>query len=145
MNAKRRMGIRAPKPFDPKRGRKFETWLDRIEYYLMVTKCPDENRTACIPYFSTRSATSKRSTWVLQKRWTSVKQKTNFETNSRLKKRQRSRNKARSSQAVARQKHRSLCKRRKVNWASSISDRRPSLTRTYFYQTIHFRTSVGKV
>ena len=43
VKALRRMGIRAPKPFDPKRDRKFETWLDRTEYHLMVTKCPDED------------------------------------------------------------------------------------------------------
>ena len=48
VKALRRMGIRAPKPFDPKRDRKFETWLDRTEYHLMVTKCPDEDRTACL-------------------------------------------------------------------------------------------------
>ena len=41
VKALRRMGIRAPKPFVPKRDRKFETWLDRTEYHLMVTKCPD--------------------------------------------------------------------------------------------------------
>ena len=43
-----RIGIRAPKPFDPKRDRKFETWLDRTKYHLMITKCPDEDRTACL-------------------------------------------------------------------------------------------------
>ena len=48
VKALRRMAIRAPKPFDPKRDRKFETWLDRTEYHLMVTKCPDEDRTACL-------------------------------------------------------------------------------------------------
>ena len=48
MKALRRMGIRAAKPFDPKRDRKFETWLDRTEYHLMVTKCPDDDRTACL-------------------------------------------------------------------------------------------------
>ena len=48
VKALRRMGIRAPKPFDPRRDRKFETWLNRTEYHLMVTKCPDEDRTACL-------------------------------------------------------------------------------------------------
>ena len=48
VKALRRMGIRAPKPFDLKRDRKFETWLDRTEYHLMVTKCPEEDRTACL-------------------------------------------------------------------------------------------------
>ena len=42
------MGIRAPKPFDFKRDRKFETWLDPTEYHLLVTKFPDEDRTACL-------------------------------------------------------------------------------------------------
>ena len=42
------MGILAPKPFDSKRNRKFETWLDGTEYHLMVTKWPDDDRTVCL-------------------------------------------------------------------------------------------------
>ena len=39
------MGIKAPKHFDPKRDRNFETWLKRTEFHLEVIKCPEEDRT----------------------------------------------------------------------------------------------------
>ena len=39
------MGIKAPKHFDPKRDRNFETWLKRTEFHLGVIKCPEENKT----------------------------------------------------------------------------------------------------
>ena len=41
IKALRRMGIKAPKHFDPKRDRNFETWLKRTEFHLEVIKCPD--------------------------------------------------------------------------------------------------------
>ena len=34
INALRRMGIKAPKHFDPKKDRNFETWLKRTEFHL---------------------------------------------------------------------------------------------------------------
>ena len=45
IKALRRMGIKAPKHFDPKRDRNFETWLKRTEFHLEVIKCPEEDRT----------------------------------------------------------------------------------------------------
>ena len=45
IKALRRMGIKAPKHFDPKRDRNFETWLKQTEFHLEVIKCPEEDRT----------------------------------------------------------------------------------------------------
>ena len=45
IRALRRMGIKAQKHFDPKRGRNFETWLKRTEFHLEVIKCPEGEKT----------------------------------------------------------------------------------------------------
>ena len=45
IKALRRMGIKAPKHFDPKRDRNFETWLKRTEFHLEVIKCSEEDKT----------------------------------------------------------------------------------------------------
>ena len=45
IKALRRMVIKGPKQFDPKRDRNFETWLKRIEFHLKVIKCPEIDRT----------------------------------------------------------------------------------------------------
>ena len=42
----RRMGIKAPKPFDPKRDKNFEMWLERTEFHLKVNKCQEEDKTS---------------------------------------------------------------------------------------------------
>ena len=43
-----RMGIKAPKHFDPKRNKNFETWLERTEFHLSAIKCPDEDKTTSL-------------------------------------------------------------------------------------------------
>ena len=48
VKALRRMGIRSPRPFDPKKDRNFENWLDRTEFHLQVTKCPDADKTGSL-------------------------------------------------------------------------------------------------
>ena len=44
----RQMGIRPPRPFDPKKDRNFESWLERIEFHFEVTKCPPEDKTGSL-------------------------------------------------------------------------------------------------
>ena len=48
IKALRRMGIRAPKQFDPKRDKNFESWLERTEFHLVVNKCPEEDKTSSL-------------------------------------------------------------------------------------------------
>ena len=43
----RQIGIRPFRPFDPK-NRNFESWLNRIEFYFEVTKCPVEDKTGAL-------------------------------------------------------------------------------------------------
>ena len=38
------MGIRPPRPVDPKKDRNFESWLHRIEFHFEVTTCPAEDK-----------------------------------------------------------------------------------------------------
>ena len=45
------MGIKAPKHFDPKRDRNFETWLKRTEFHLEVIQCPEEDTTNALILF----------------------------------------------------------------------------------------------
>ena len=40
----RRMGIKSPKPFDPKRDKNFEIWLERTELHLKVNKCLEQDK-----------------------------------------------------------------------------------------------------
>ena len=42
------MGIRAPKQFDPKRDKNFESWLERTEFHLVVNKCPEKDKTSSL-------------------------------------------------------------------------------------------------
>ena len=42
------MGIKAPKLFDPKRDKTFESWLERTEFHLVVNKCPEEDKTSLL-------------------------------------------------------------------------------------------------
>ena len=42
------MGIKAPTPFDPKRDKKFEMWLERTEFHLKVNKCQEEDKTSSL-------------------------------------------------------------------------------------------------
>ena len=42
------MGIKAPKGYDPKRKKNFESWLNRIEYHLKATRCPEECKTSTL-------------------------------------------------------------------------------------------------
>ena len=44
----RRMGIKAPKPFDPKRDKNFAMWLERTEFHLKVSKCQEEDKTSSL-------------------------------------------------------------------------------------------------
>ena len=44
----RQIGIRPPRPFDPKKDRNFESWINRIEFHFEVTKCPDEDKTGSL-------------------------------------------------------------------------------------------------
>ena len=44
----RHMGLKAPKPFNPKRDKNFEIWLERVEYHLTVINCPDDNKTSAL-------------------------------------------------------------------------------------------------
>ena len=48
IKALRRMGIKAPKHFDPKSDKNFETWLERIEFHLSAIKCPEEDKTTSL-------------------------------------------------------------------------------------------------
>ena len=48
VKAMRKMGIRAPRPFDPKKDKNFENWLDRTEFHFQVSKCPDDDRTGSL-------------------------------------------------------------------------------------------------
>ena len=42
------MGIKAPKHFDLKRDKNFETWLKRTEFHLSAIKCPNEDKTTSL-------------------------------------------------------------------------------------------------
>ena len=42
------MGIRPPRPFDPKKYRNFESWLNRIEFHFEATKYPVEDKTGSL-------------------------------------------------------------------------------------------------
>ena len=42
------MGIKAPKNFDPKMDKTFETWLERTEFHLSAIKCPEEDQTTSL-------------------------------------------------------------------------------------------------
>ena len=42
------MGIRAPKPYDPKREPNFDAWLTRVVFHMAVSKIPDDKRTASL-------------------------------------------------------------------------------------------------
>ena len=44
----RRMGIKAPKHFDPKRDQNFLTWLERTEFHLSAIKYSDEDKTSLL-------------------------------------------------------------------------------------------------
>ena len=44
----RRMGIRTPKPYDPKREQNFDAWLDRVVFHMSVLKIPDDKRTSSL-------------------------------------------------------------------------------------------------
>ena len=44
----RRMGIRAPKPYNPKRDPNFDAWLDRVVFHMSVSKVPDKSRTSVL-------------------------------------------------------------------------------------------------
>ena len=44
----RRMGIRAPKPYDSKREPNFDAWLTRVVFHMAVSKIPDDRRTASL-------------------------------------------------------------------------------------------------
>ena len=44
----RQMGIRPPRPFDPKTDRNFKSLLNRIEFHFEVTKCPAEDKTGSL-------------------------------------------------------------------------------------------------
>ena len=44
----RRMGIRAPKPYDPKREPNFDAWLARVVFHMSVSKIPDDKRTSSL-------------------------------------------------------------------------------------------------
>ena len=44
----RQMGISPPRPFDPKKDRNFESWLNRIEFHFEVTKYPVEDKTGSL-------------------------------------------------------------------------------------------------
>ena len=48
IKALRRMGIKAPKNFDPKRDKHFETWLELTEFHLSAIKCPEEDKTTSL-------------------------------------------------------------------------------------------------
>ena len=47
----RKMGIKPPKHFDPKKNRNFETWLERTDFHLAVNECADEHKTRAILFF----------------------------------------------------------------------------------------------
>ena len=53
IKALRRMGIKAPKHFDPKRDKNFETWLERTEFHLAVNHCQEEDKTSSLYSSST--------------------------------------------------------------------------------------------
>ena len=44
----RQMGIRFPRPFDPKQNCNFECWINRIEFHFKVTKCPVKDNTGSL-------------------------------------------------------------------------------------------------
>ena len=44
----RRMGIRAPRQYDPKRDTNFEEWLARVEFQMAVSKAPDADKTSML-------------------------------------------------------------------------------------------------
>ena len=44
----RRMGIRAPKPYDPKREPNFDAWLARVVFHISVSKIPNDKRTSLL-------------------------------------------------------------------------------------------------
>ncbi len=43
-----KLGIRAPRPFDPKKDKNFEYWLKRMEYHFTLAKLEEENKTAAL-------------------------------------------------------------------------------------------------
>ena len=45
IKALRRMGINAPKHFDPKIDKNFQNWLEQTEFNLSAIKCPDKEKT----------------------------------------------------------------------------------------------------
>ena len=44
----RRMGIRAPKPSDPKYKQNFDAWLECVVFHMSVSKIPDDKRTSSL-------------------------------------------------------------------------------------------------
>ena len=44
----RRMGIRAPKPYDPTREPNFDAWLARVVFHMSVSKISDDKRTSSL-------------------------------------------------------------------------------------------------
>ena len=44
----RKMGIKPPKHFDPKKDRNFETWLERTDFHLAVNECAEEHKTRAL-------------------------------------------------------------------------------------------------
>ena len=43
----RKMGIKPPKHFDPKK-QNFEMWLERTDFYLAVNECAEEHKTRAL-------------------------------------------------------------------------------------------------
>ena len=61
----RRMGIRAPKPYDPKHEPNFDAWLARVVFHMSVSKTPDDKRTnsaTAVRYRLFRDSVSSRYT-----------------------------------------------------------------------------------
>ena len=48
MKSIRRLGLIAPKPFNPKPDKKFLIWLERIEHHFKVANIPDEAKTSSL-------------------------------------------------------------------------------------------------
>ena len=44
----RRLGLKAPKPFNPKKDNNFKIWLERIEHHFKVANIPDEANTSSL-------------------------------------------------------------------------------------------------
>ena len=58
------MGIKAPKHFDSKRDKNFETWLERTELHLNDIKCPDEDKTTALLHFDVNSFEASKILWI---------------------------------------------------------------------------------